>query len=246
MSDKFDVAIIGGGPAGYVAAIRLSQLGKKVAIIEKRKTLGGTCLNVGCIPSKALLDSSEQYWQAHHKLSDHGVEVSGIKLNLKKLLTRKNNIVSEVTKGVDFLMKKNKITRFDGIGSIESKNIIHVERTSEENHKIMADNIIIASGSKPISLRDVPIDGKNIITSDHAINLSQVPKQLVIIGAGVIGLELGSVWKRLGAEVTIIESLPNLMGTADQQMARLAQHTLESQGIKFLFEHKVLKAKAEK
>ncbi len=248
MSNQFDVAIIGGGPGGYVAAIRLAQLGKKVAIVEKRKTLGGTCLNVGCIPSKALLDSSEHYWHTQNKLGDHGIEVSQVRLNLKKLIERKNKVVSEVTQGVDYLMKKNKITRFEGTGFFtgndqEATHTIQITKESKESEKITAENVVIASGSEPISLKDVPVDGKNIITSDHAINLTKVPKHLIIIGAGVIGLELGSVWKRLGAQVTIIEFMPNLMGTADRQMSRLAQRILESQGMKFLLEHRVLQAK---
>ena len=229
-----------------MAAIRLSQLGKRVAIVEKRKTMGGTCLNVGCIPSKALLDSSEHYWHTHHKLSDHGVEVAQIKLNLKKMLQRKDKVVSEVTQGVDFLIKKNKITRFEGVGSFASKNVINVTPKAGKGQKIEAEKIVVASGSEPIALKDVPVDGKHIVTSDHALHLPKVPGHLVIIGAGVIGLELGSVWRRLGAEVTVLEFMPSLMGTADQQMARLAQRTLESQGMKFLFEHKVLRAEVKK
>ena len=254
MSNQFDAAVIGGGPGGYVAAIRLAQLKKKVAIIEKRKTLGGTCLNVGCIPSKALLDSSEHYWHTQNKLGDHGIEVAQVRLNLKKLMERKNKVVSEVTQGVDFLMKKNKIIRFEGTGFFtgnsssgqQAKHTIQVAKESGKSEILTADNIIIASGSEPISLKNIPVDGKNIITSDHAINLTKVPKHLIIIGAGVIGLELGSVWKRLGAQVTIIEFMPNLMGTADKQMSRLAQRILESQGMKLLFEHKVLQAKTTK
>ena len=229
-----------------MAAIRLSQLGKRVAIVEKRKTMGGTCLNVGCIPSKALLDSSEHYWHTHHKLSDHGVEVAQIKLNLKKMLQRKDKVVSEVTQGVDFLIKKNKITRFEGVGSFASKNVINVTPKAGKGQKIEAEKIVVASGSEPIALKDVPVDGKHIVTSDHALHLPKVPGHLVIIGAGVIGLELGSVWRRLGAEVTVLEFMPSLMGTGDQQMARLAQRTLESQGMKFLFEHKVLRAEVKK
>ena len=241
MVKKFDVAIIGAGPGGYVAAIRLAQLKKKTAIIEKRKTLGGTCLNVGCIPSKTLLDSSEHYLHAKTKLKDHGIEVQSIKLNLKKLLDRKDRIVSEITKGVDFLMKKNKINHFEGMASFKSKNSLEV-KNGKKTHEIQADQIIIASGSLPIELPEIPIDGRQIITSDHAINLPKVPKHLIIIGAGVIGLELGSVWKRLGAKVTIVESMPSLMWNADRQTARLTQRLLEEQGIQFLMNHRVVKA----
>ena len=245
MAEKFDVAIIGAGPGGYVAAIRLAQLKKKVAIIEKRKTLGGTCLNVGCIPSKALLDSSEHYFHTRTALKDHGVEVSNIKLNLRKLLERKNRIVSEVTKGVDFLMKKNKIVRFEGLASFESKNLLAVRNNSNESY-VQADQIIIASGSVPAELDNIPIDGQRIITSDQAIDLPSVPKHLIIIGGGVIGLELGSVWRRLGARVTIVEFMPLLMGSADKQMARLLQRILEAQGIQFLMGHRVTQAKKQK
>ena len=243
---KFDTAVLGAGPGGYVAAIRLAQLGLKTAIVEKRKTLGGTCLNVGCIPSKALLDSSEHYLHTKEKLKDHGIEVSSLKLNLKKLMQRKNQVVSEVTQGVNFLMKKNKITRYIGTGSFKSSNTIEIVDEKGASQEIQADNIIIATGSEPIELKNIPIDGKNIITSDHAVNLDRIPKHLIIIGAGVIGLELGSVWRRLGSEVTIIEFMPGIMGTADRQMARLAERALSSQGLKFLFGHKVIQAQNKK
>ena len=245
MAEKFDVAVIGAGPGGYVAAIRLAQLKKKVAIIEKRKTLGGTCLNVGCIPSKALLDSSEHYFHTQTALKDHGVEVSNIKLNLRQLLKRKDRVVSEVTQGVDFLMKKNKIIRFEGKASFASKDRLTVKKNANE-FPVQADQIIIASGSVPAELKTIPIDGQQVITSDQAINLPVVPEHLIIIGAGVIGLELGSVWKRLGAKVTIIEVMPSLMGGADKQMSRLFQRILEAQGIQFLMEHRVVQARKQK
>lgn len=245
MSKEFDVTVIGAGPGGYVAAIRAAQLGMKVAIIEKRKTLGGTCLNVGCIPSKALLDSSEEYHKTKHKLAEHGITVSDVKLDLKKLLSRKDKVVKEVTEGVDYLMKKNKIERFLGHGKLISNT--EIEITSESGtEKIISKNIILATGSTPIEIPGFEIDGKQVVTSDHAINLPEVPKHLIIIGAGVIGLELGSVWSRLGAKVTVVELQSRLFGTADKQMSSYAQRLLEAQGINFLFEHKVLKTEKKK
>jgi dihydrolipoamide dehydrogenase len=239
---EFDVTIIGGGPGGYVAAIRSAQLGLKVAIIEKRKTLGGTCLNVGCIPSKALLDSSEQFHITKHKLSDHGIHVSDIQIDIAKMMERKNKVVSEVCEGVDFLMKKNKIERLIGFGKLVSQNQVEVSSDDGSKEIIQSKNIILATGSVPIDIPGFDVDGEHIITSDHAIALTKVPKKLVIIGAGVIGLELGSVWNRLGSEVIIIELMDRLLGTADKQMASYAKQTLEKQGLKFFFGHKVLKA----
>ncbi len=238
MKNNFDIAIIGAGPGGYVAAIRCAQLGFKVAIIEKRKALGGTCLNVGCIPSKALLDSSEHYSNTQHNLKEHGVEVDNIKLNLNQLMERKNKLVAEITAGVDFLMKKNKITRFLGEAAFVSSTKLEVNN-HQEKVSIEAKNIIIATGSTPIELPNIPVDQKKIITSDQAIHLSKVPKSLTIIGAGVIGLELGSVWKRLGSDVTIVEFMPSLFGGLDSQMASYCQRIYEKQGLKFLWEHKV-------
>ena len=244
---EFDLAIIGGGPAGYVAAIRASQLKMSVAIIEKRATLGGTCLNVGCIPSKALLDSSEHYENAHKRFAEHGIQTADIKMDVAQMMKRKDKIVAEVCAGVDFLMKKNKVERFLGFGSLVSPNEVAITDSEAKQVKetIRAKKIIIATGSVPIELPTVPVDGKTIITSDHAIALTKVPKHMVVIGAGVIGLELGSVWRRLGAKVTVVEFLPRLFGTADRQMSSLAQRLLEQQGIEFLFEHKVEKAETK-
>jgi len=239
MAKEFDVTIIGAGPGGYVAAIRASQLGLKTAIIEKRKTLGGTCLNVGCIPSKALLDSSEEYHKAKHKLGDHGIVVSEVKLDLKKLLARKDKVVSEVCDGVNFLMKKNQVERFHGIGKILSANEVEVTLEDSTKEVIQTKNIIIATGSAPIDIPGFAIDGKTIVTSDHAINLSSVPKHLIVIGAGVIGLELGSVWGRLGAKVSIVELQSKLFGQADKQMSSYAERLLTNQGFEFYFEHRV-------
>ena len=242
MSNSFDVTIIGSGPGGYVAAIRLAQLGKRVAIIEKRSTLGGTCLNVGCIPSKVLLNSSEHYHNIQHTIAVHGIEVSNVKLNLKQMLDRKNKIVSEITQGVSYLMKKNKITVFTGTGSFVTKNQILVTNQEGQTQTIETQKTIIASGSVPIELPNLKVDGVSIITSDHAINLEEVPKHLIVMGAGVIGLELGSVWHRLGAKVTIVEHAQGIMHTADQQIARYAQNILEKQGLDFIFEHRVVEA----
>lgn len=243
--EQYDIVVIGAGPGGYVAAVRAAQLGKKVAIIEKRKTLGGTCLNVGCIPSKALLDSSEEYHKTKHKLSDHGISVKDVKIDIAKMMARKDKVVSEVTSGVDYLMKKNKITRYLGHASFFSKNEISITAEDGKKESISGTNIIIASGSSPIEIPPLPVDGKNIVTSDHAIALDAVPEHLIIVGAGVIGLELGSVWLRLGAKVTVVELMPRLFGTADQAMASLTERLLTQQGINFLFETKVHGAKVK-
>lgn len=241
--EQFDIIVIGAGPGGYVAAIRASQLGKKVAIIEKRKTLGGTCLNVGCIPSKALLDSSEEYHKTKHKLADHGITVKDVKIDIKKMLERKDKVVGEVTQGVDYLMKKNKITRYLGTGRLASKTEVEIIADDGKKETIQGTNIIIATGSVPIEIPTFPIDGKFLVTSDHAINFETVPEHLIIVGAGVIGLELGSVWSRLGAKVTVVELLPRLMGSTDKAIAALTQRLLEGQGFNFQFETKVLGAK---
>lgn len=238
--EEFDLTVIGAGPGGYVAAIRAAQLGMKTAVIEKRKTLGGTCLNVGCIPSKALLDSSEQYHLTKHKLQDHGITAKDVSIDISKMIQRKDKIVSEVCDGVDYLMKKNKITRFHGFGKLKNESEIDISSEDGSTKTIKSKNIVIATGSAPITFPGFEPDGKQIITSDHAISLEKVPKHMIIIGAGVIGLELGSVWSRLGAEISIIELMPRLFGTTDKQMAAYAQRIYESQGLKFYLEHKVV------
>ncbi|TGK46954.1 dihydrolipoyl dehydrogenase [Leptospira bouyouniensis] len=243
--EQYDIIVIGAGPGGYVAAVRAAQLGKKVAIIEKRKTLGGTCLNVGCIPSKALLDSSEEFHKTKHKLADHGISVKDVKIDIAKMMARKDKVVSEVTSGVDYLMKKNKITRYLGHASFVSKTEVSITAEDGKKESISGTNIIIATGSTPIEIPPLPVDGKNIVTSDHAIGFDSVPEHLIIVGAGVIGLELGSVWLRLGAKVTVVELMPRLFGTADQAMASLAERLLTQQGINFLFETKVHGAKVK-
>jgi len=247
MSDKkkFDVVVIGAGPGGYVSAVRASQLGLKTAIVEKTKTLGGTCLNVGCIPSKALLDSSEQFQMAQHKFGDHGIEFQSLKFDLKKMMKRKDVVVSEVCDGVEYLMKKNKIERFHGSATIVSKNEVEVSLNNKKKEKLEASNIIIATGSVPIEIKGMEYNSKTIISSNEAIALNKVPKHLIIIGSGVIGLELGSVWSRLGAKVTVLEMLPGIMTDIDRQTGSLAQRTLAAQGLKFMFDVKVTGAKVK-
>jgi len=241
---EFDLVVIGGGPAGYVSAIRAAQLKMSVAIIDKRASLGGTCLNVGCIPSKALLDSSEHYENALKNFAAHGISAKDIKMDVGQMVARKDKVVAEVTSGVDFLMKKNKIERFVGLGTITGPNEVVVLDAEKKAtlETLKAKKVIIATGSVPVELPTVPIDGAIVITSDHALALKKVPKHLIVIGAGVIGLELGSVWRRLGAKVSIVEFLPRLFPSSDRQMSNLAQRLYEQQGFEFMFEHKVEKA----
>jgi dihydrolipoamide dehydrogenase len=245
MSDTtFDLTVIGAGPGGYVCAIRAAQLGMKVALIEKRATIGGTCVNVGCIPSKALLDTSHKYHEAQHGFAAHGITAKDVKIDVAKMMERKRAVVKELTDGLDFLMKKNKITVFRGHGSFKSAapDAIQVEVKGESNALITSKKCVIATGSEVIPLPGVAVDRESIITSDEAIALDKVPESLAIIGGGVIGLELGSVWNRLGAKVTIIEALPTLLGPLDGALRQLAQRSYEKQGLSFLLEHKVIKA----
>lgn len=235
---KYDVTIIGSGPGGYVAAIRCAQLGFKTALIEKYSTLGGTCLNVGCIPSKAMLDSSEHFHNATHTFTTHGIDIIGeVQVNLKQMIERKNGVVKQTCDGIDFLMKKNKIDVYHGIGSFVSKNSIKISGEKEET--IETDKVIIATGSKPASLPGIEIDKKRIITSTEALNMSEVPKHLIIIGGGVIGLELGSVYARLGAKVTVIEYTASIIPTMDAALGKELQRVLRKQGFDFYFSHKV-------
>ena len=227
MTEQFDVIIIGGGPGGYVAAIRAAQLGMKVACVEKRGALGGTCLNVGCIPSKALLESSEKFEDANHHFAEHGIDGS-VKLNLKQMMARKTDVVSKLTQGIEGLFKKNKVTYLKGLGTITGKNEVSVDGT-----KYAAKNIIIATGSEVTPLGGITIDEKQIVSSTGALELSAVPKHLVVIGAGVIGLELGSVWKRLGSKVTVLEYLDRITPGMDNEIAKNFQKILEKQGIEF-------------
>lgn len=247
MSEQnFDVVIIGGGPGGYVAAIRGAQLGLKVACIDKRKTLGGTCLNVGCIPSKALLNSSEKFEEASHHLEAHGVKVKGVSLDLKAMMANKEKIVDDLTKGIDFLLKKNKVTRYTGTGKITGANQVSITDDKGKTESISTKNIVIATGSIPTSLPGIDIDEKKIVSSTGALSLPTVPKRMVVIGAGYIGLEMGSVWQRLGAQVTVVEFLDRITPTMDQECAKSLQKVLSKQGMSFKLGTKVTKVDSSK
>ncbi len=230
---QFDVTIIGSGPGGYVAAIRAAQLGFKTAIIEKYPTLGGTCLNVGCIPSKALLDSSEHFEKAKHEFANLGILINEPKVDLPRMIARKNEVVETTTKGINYLMDKNKVTVFQGVGSFESATKVKITKNDGSTETIESKYIIIATGSKPSSLPFINIDKERIITSTEALNLQKVPKKLLVIGGGVIGLELGSVYLRLGAEVTIIEYLDKIIPGMDGSLSKELQKVLKKQGMKF-------------
>ncbi|MTI08847.1 dihydrolipoyl dehydrogenase [Curvivirga aplysinae] len=235
---EFDLVIVGGGPGGYVAAIRAAQLGMKVACVEKRGRLGGTCLNVGCIPSKALLQSSELYHEACHGFDDHGIEVKP-KLNLDSMLGRKAKIVDELTNGIEFLFKKNKVTYVKGAGKIISASQVDVVDGEDKGKSLTTKRIMIATGSESTPLPGIEVDEKQIVTSTGALELSSVPKHMIVIGGGVIGLELGSVWKRLGAEVTVVEFLDRIVPNMDGEVSKVFQRTLKKQGIKFKMKSKV-------
>jgi dihydrolipoamide dehydrogenase len=242
---EFDVVVIGGGPGGYICAIRAAQLGFKVAVIEKDKTLGGTCLNVGCIPSKALLDSSEHFADATHSLKDHGVKIAGVELDLKTMMGRKEKIVKDLTGGVAYLFKKNKIEWIQGKGKITGANSIEVTG-SDGKKTVNAKNIVLATGSAANALPGVEFDEKMIVSSTGALALEKVPKHLVVIGGGVIGLELGSVWLRLGAKVTVVEYTNRICGSMDSQMTKKLHQILEKQGMEFYLESKVTGVKPGK
>ncbi len=229
----YDVAVIGSGPGGYVAAIRCAQLGMKTAIIEKYSTLGGTCLNVGCIPSKALLDSSHHYHDAIAHFEEHGIEIPGeVKLNLEKMMERKSSVVSQTCDGVKYLMDKNKIDVYEGLGSFKDKTHINIDKDGEIQ-TIEAKKTIIATGSKPANLPFIELDKERVITSTEALKLKEVPKHMIVIGGGVIGLELGQVYRRLGAEVTVVEFLDRIIPTMDSALSKELQKVLKKQGIKF-------------
>ena len=239
MSEKFQAIVIGGGPAGYVCAIRLSQLGLKTACIESRGALGGTCLNVGCIPSKSLLNLSEEFKKAKN-LSKKGIEVGDVKLNLTKMMQNKEKAVSVLTKGVEFLLKKNKVTYYKGKGSFKSQNEILIEDNLKKKEVILsADKIVIATGSVPVSLKGIEFDEKIILSSTGALNLEKVPKKMVIVGGGYIGLEMGSVWSRLGSEVHVVEFLDHITPGLDREISKEFLKILKKQGIQFHMEHKV-------
>lgn len=242
--NKFDLVVIGSGPGGYTGATRAAQLGLKVAIIEKEKTLGGTCLNVGCIPSKALLESSEHYAMAKHGDFDaHGLKIKGVELDLPTMMARKDKIVKDLTGGVAFIMKKNKVTVFNGWGTIVGPNQVDVVSDKGEKTTLQAKNIMIATGSVPVDLPFAKVDGKRVVTSTEALALPEVPKHMIVIGGGVIGLELGSVWLRLGAKVTVVEYAPMIAGATDQQMAKLLHRVLQKQGMEFLLSTSVTDVK---
>lgn len=237
--EKFDVTVIGSGPGGYVAAIRCAQLGMKTALIERYNTLGGTCLNVGCIPSKALLDSSEHYYNAAHTFTEHGIDLKDLKVNIKQMIKRKGEVVKQTCDGINFLMKKNKITVFNGHGSFVNKSTIEIASADGKKTQIESAKTIIATGSKPSSLPGIEIDKKRIITSTEALELTEIPKHLVIIGAGVIGLELGSVYARLGAKVSIVEFTGGIISTMDGSLGKELQKSLKKIGFEFFLNHKV-------
>lgn len=241
--EKYDVTIIGSGPGGYVAAIRCAQLGLKTALIERYNTLGGTCLNVGCIPSKALLDSSEHFHNAVHNFEAHGIEVKNPKVNLEKMIERKRGVVKMTCDGINFLMKKNKITVIHGHGSFTSKNTVEIAKADGTKETIESAKTIIATGSKPMSLPGIEVDKKRIITSTEALELKEVPKHLIIIGGGVIGLELGSVYARLGAKVSVVEFMDSLIGTMDKGLGKELTRVLKKDlGFEYFFNHKVTSA----
>jgi dihydrolipoamide dehydrogenase len=237
----YDITVIGSGPGGYIAAIRCAQLGLKTAIIEKYDTLGGTCLNVGCIPSKALLDSSEHFHNAKHNFQEHGIEVTGLKANLKQMIQRKREVISQTCNGIKFLMDKNKIDVFIGSGSIVDKTSIKIRDKSGKETQVSTKNMILATGSKPNYFPGMEPDKKRIITSTEALELTEVPKKLLIIGGGVIGLELGSVYARLGAEVEVVEFADTIIPTMDRTLGKELTKVLKKEGFKFNLQHRVQK-----
>jgi len=238
--NSYDVTVIGSGPGGYVAAIRCAQLGMKTAIIEKYNTLGGTCLNVGCIPSKALLDSSHHYEDAVKHFEEHGIEISGeVKVSLEKMIARKEKVVEQTTGGIDFLMKKNKIEVLNGLGSFKDATHILVTKEDGTSEEIETKNVIVATGSKPSTLPFITIDKERVITSTEALKLKEIPKHLVVIGGGVIGLELGQVYRRLGADVSIIEFMDRIIPTMDKAQSKELTKAMKKQGVKFYLSHRV-------
>ncbi|MDA7715087.1 dihydrolipoyl dehydrogenase [Pelagibacteraceae bacterium] len=239
MENNFDLVVIGGGPGGYVCAIRAAQLGLKTACVESRGALGGTCLNVGCIPSKSLLNLSENYHRAKKDFNNQGIEISDIKLNINKMMSNKEKSVKVLTKGVEFLLKKNKVTYFIGKGVIFSKDDVVVYESDNKKTNIKAKNIVIATGSSPTSLPGIEIDEKNIVSSTGALSFSEVPKDLIVIGGGYIGLEMGSVWSRLGSNVTVVEYLDYITPGMDKEVSNEFQKILIKQGIKFKLNNKV-------
>jgi dihydrolipoamide dehydrogenase len=236
---EFDVVVIGSGPGGYVSAIRAAQLGFKTAIIEKYAVMGGTCLNVGCIPSKALLDSSEHFYNAVHSFEEHGIVINTPKVDLAKMIARKTSVVEKMNGGISFLMKKNKITTFHGLGSFDGPKSVKITKDDGSSEIISAKNIIIATGSKPTILPFIPVDKKRIITSTEALKMTEIPKHLIVIGAGVIGAELGSVYARLGSKVSFVEFAEGMIPTMDKTMGKELQKSIGKLGAEFYFSHQV-------
>ncbi len=244
--ENFDVVVVGAGPGGYVAAIRCAQLGMKTALVERYSTLGGTCLNVGCIPSKALLDSSEHYHQAVHTFDIHGIELgSKPKVNLGQMIKRKQDVVDQTTKGIDYLMKKNKVTVLHGHGTFTSSTTLSIAKADGTNEEVGGKNFVVATGSKPASLPFIQIDKKRVITSTEALKLEEVPKHLIVIGGGVIGLELGSVYARLGSKVSVVEFMDGIIPTMDKTMGKELQKSLSAIGFEFFLSHKVKEVTAK-
>ena len=239
-TQQFDVVIVGAGPGGYVGAIRAAQLGLKVACVEKMPTLGGACLNIGCIPSKALLDSSEWFSQAQHKFASHGVVCDGVRLDLPAMMRRKDDVVRGLTQGIVGLFKKNHVTHLPGHARFRDAKTLEITAENGSHQLVQTNAIIVATGSEPITLPSLPFDGERIVSSTEALCFSEVPQHLVVVGGGAIGLELGSVWLRLGARVTVVELLPRLIpGTVDAQIAATLQRSLKKQGFDFLLGSKV-------
>jgi len=235
----FELIVIGAGPGGYVAAIRAAQLGFKVAVVEQRPALGGVCLNEGCIPSKALLESSEHFSRINHDLAEHGIEVSGAKLNLAQMMARKDGIINKLTGGISALFKKNGITHISGTatlagqkGDLQGVSVAN----NKTNQQLMAQTVLLATGSEAIALPHLPFDGDTVINARDALSLSEVPERLLVVGGGVIGLEMGSVWSRLGSQVTVVEMLPQILPQTDPQLAQLLQRSLKKQGLELLLE----------
>jgi len=246
VAQRYDLVVVGAGPGGYVAAIRAAQLGMKVACVEKRSELGGVCLNIGCIPSKALLDSSELYQQAQHKFAKHGIKVEGLGLDLAAMLKRKDEVVKGLTDGVRYLFRKNKIEPIFGAARLTSPTTLQVTRNDGGTIDLEAGHILLATGSAPIALPFLPFDGKMVVSSTEALSFDKVPEHLVVIGGGAIGLELGSVWRRLGAKVTVVEFLPRIVPSADAEMSELLRKSLTKQGLEFHLDTKVTGANIDK
>jgi len=243
VADRYDLVVIGAGPGGYVAAIRAAQLGLKVACVEKRASLGGTCLNIGCIPSKALLDSSELYHLAGHRFAKHGIQVGAVGLDLAAMHARKDAVVKELTEGVRFLFRKQNITTLSGIGRVASPTSVVVKNNDGVETAVEAAQILLATGSAPINLPFLPFDGKVVVSSTEALTFAKVPDHLLVVGGGYIGLELGSVWRRLGAKVTVVEFLPRIVPLADSEIGQILHKSLVKQGLEFQMETKVTGAK---